>query len=95
MSNDLNTIVAVGALSFAMGIFVSLLCWDRPGVEGEIEIKCPPGISRANLMLVGWSAGGSRVAQELACDDHTGKPLQLANFAEQVSNDITGARIKP
>jgi hypothetical protein len=78
MDNGLNTIVAVGALSFAVGIFVALLCWERPGLEGEVDIKCPPGISRANMMLVDWSPELARGEPQLACADRPNPALQLA-----------------
>ena len=78
MDNGLNTLVAVAALSFAMGIFVSLLCWDRPGLEGEVDIKCPPGISRANMMLVDWSPQHVRDDPQVACTERATAAMQLA-----------------
>lgn len=93
MSNDLNTIVAVGALSFAMGIFVSLLCWDRPGVEGEIDFKCPPGISRANMMLVDWSPQSAPGALRTACAERANAAMQLATapISQRYINGLTTA----
>ena len=73
-----NTIVAVGALSFAMGIFVSLLCWDRPGLNDEVDIKCPPAISRANMMLVDWSPQHVRDDPKIACTERATSAMQLA-----------------
>ena len=92
-----STIVAVGALSFAIGIFLSLMCWDKAGVESKIDVDCPNGRSPPKMMLLEWSPPVSHAANTLvACDDRgRAARLQLANFAEHAASDSTGARIKP
>ena len=98
MNANPNTVVAIAVVSFALGIFLSVMSWSPADREGKIDVNCPQGPSHANMMLVAWSPlPDERRAHALtACDEHDrASGVQLANFAEQASNESTGARISP